>query len=667
MKNLAKASLWLLMTGMMLIVAASCDNPKSDNKVSVYTYGGNYGFIDKTGELVIEPIFDRVGGNVGYALSYINFSEGLASVKVGDKWGFIDQTGKMVIEPRFNDARAFSEGLARVRIGKKWGFIDKSGNVVIEPNFDDVRSFSEGLAGVKTGQWGFIDKSGKITIEPRFDDILCFSQGLARVGKYIEFDGYEKLYKYGFVDKAGNMVIKQEFDDAGSFTDDGLARVLIDDKWSFIDKNGSFAFDQTFDHVDDFSEGLASVLSEHRWGCIDKNGVFVIDPVYSYVGKFSEGLAEVQIDNPIDGLYGFIDKNGDMVIEAKYDWVFDFSEGLALVSVDGLSGFIDKSGNMVFNHNYKSNKYFHEGLCAVDIPCGYGLKTKDGFAITDPTYKYLEICPNGLVLAEKDYGEWGIIDQKGDTVLDFVYDHISYSRGKFYLENEDYEIGVADNNGKVIVEPMYESLAELYEFELIEDAYFHTLWRNKKGVSIERNGNLGISTTFTNAQGDTLVLATMYQQGCGWNAVRYLYNEDGSLRGFLSGGYGLPFCYDYSTYDSLAIDYGDKLDRINNDFIFDLAFDLDENKPYYVRFYFERDDEGRIIKVYDPILHFAIPTPYEGHFEYVVKPEAGFGVSDIDYGNIDMLFITSPNDPCNQHFKADTFNYYLPQLTHLRN
>ena len=32
------------------------------------------------------------------------------------KYGFIDKSGKVVIEQQFNDASAFSEGLARVAI-----------------------------------------------------------------------------------------------------------------------------------------------------------------------------------------------------------------------------------------------------------------------------------------------------------------------------------------------------------------------------------------------------------------------------------------------------------------------------------------------------------------------------------------------------------------------
>ena len=64
-------------------------------------------------------------------------------------YGYIDKSGKVVIEPQFDEERAFSEGLAQVEKDGKWGFIDKSGKVVIEPQFDWVSDFSEGLAKVR--------------------------------------------------------------------------------------------------------------------------------------------------------------------------------------------------------------------------------------------------------------------------------------------------------------------------------------------------------------------------------------------------------------------------------------------------------------------------------------------------------------------------------------
>jgi len=70
-------------------------------------------------------------------------------------------------KPQFDDARNFSEGLASVEIGDKWGFINKAGVMVIKPQFETpgILFFSEGLACVEVGDKDrFIDKTGKIVI-----------------------------------------------------------------------------------------------------------------------------------------------------------------------------------------------------------------------------------------------------------------------------------------------------------------------------------------------------------------------------------------------------------------------------------------------------------------------------------------------------------------------
>jgi hypothetical protein len=71
--------------------------------------GKKWGYIDKSGKIVIEPQFDWA----------LHFTEGLAAVKVKGKYGFLDQTGKMVIQPQYHEARNLSEGLAPVGIADK--------------------------------------------------------------------------------------------------------------------------------------------------------------------------------------------------------------------------------------------------------------------------------------------------------------------------------------------------------------------------------------------------------------------------------------------------------------------------------------------------------------------------------------------------------------------
>jgi hypothetical protein len=59
-----------------------------------------------------------------------HFSEGLAAVQIGGKWGYIDKTGKIVIEPRtLNSAKDFHNGLAYiVTKNGEHGYIDKAGS-----------------------------------------------------------------------------------------------------------------------------------------------------------------------------------------------------------------------------------------------------------------------------------------------------------------------------------------------------------------------------------------------------------------------------------------------------------------------------------------------------------------------------------------------------------
>ena len=97
------------------------------------------------------------------------FSEGLAPVLSFNKLGFIDRTGKVVVEPMFRETSGFSEGLAAVKIigsdGRYvWGYIDRAGRFAIAPQFREAHPFAGGLARVATaeGEKQLIDGTGKV-------------------------------------------------------------------------------------------------------------------------------------------------------------------------------------------------------------------------------------------------------------------------------------------------------------------------------------------------------------------------------------------------------------------------------------------------------------------------------------------------------------------------
>ena len=82
------------------------------------------------------------------------FSEGLAAVQEGlvYKWGFIDKTGKIVIPYKYERVRNFSEGVAVVRLHNKWGAIDTKGTEIVPCIYDTRNEASIAISNPKAAE-----------------------------------------------------------------------------------------------------------------------------------------------------------------------------------------------------------------------------------------------------------------------------------------------------------------------------------------------------------------------------------------------------------------------------------------------------------------------------------------------------------------------------------
>ncbi|MBW7477868.1 WG repeat-containing protein, partial [Paenibacillus oenotherae] len=110
------------------------------------------GYINKEGELVISSTLFSSG---------CKFAEGLAPARYYStrKWCFINPSGDIVIEPIYESVGFFSEGLCTFKRNEKTGYINKTGDVVIPPLFDFASDFYEGTAYVVVGErYGIINK-----------------------------------------------------------------------------------------------------------------------------------------------------------------------------------------------------------------------------------------------------------------------------------------------------------------------------------------------------------------------------------------------------------------------------------------------------------------------------------------------------------------------------
>lgn len=264
-----------------------------------------WGYISGT-EYAINPQYEDA----------LPFSEGLAAVKTGDLWGYINTEGDYVIEPKFESASTFCEGLACVSIIStssdglpmwKWGFIDKTGEFVIKPQFEGAQDFSEGLAPIRVsflGKWGYIDNTGKIVIDPQFEDASDFTEGLAAVEI--------RKGEWGYINKNGDLVIKPRKALFALPFSCGIGHFLIKspNKDISVDTTGAI-IDVDFNSI--LVDGIATIVIDNKYGYVDRQGNILISPQFDEAHLFDGNYAPVRIDD----CWGLVDKSGNVLWRTK--------------------------------------------------------------------------------------------------------------------------------------------------------------------------------------------------------------------------------------------------------------------------------------------------------------------------------------------------------------
>lgn len=491
-----------------------------------------YGFLNTIGQFIFPPILKSeqiiaYHSNIGdFDDNLYQFIEGRYPLKRESDGliGFIDQTGEFVIEPQYHSVSGFHEGVSAVCQGailddrRGCGYINPNGDVLMPLNSSLISPFHNGIAWVKKLPSGslqsVINQSfQRLTEHDQVDMVGNFDWQYART-EWSTNSGLVPARIPGCMHPPEPLPpeVDDNISDNGSFDDsipEYTGPTVGTGTWGYLDViNGGFAIEPAFCSFDRSSSATyfiddrafvlthpndASISSRwrDRWAMIDPRGNIIDNygdadlPIYvsdsaenveyksgyyrtrrDWEGFQEEGLLPVASAslNP-DKLprFGYIDREGRWAIPPQFASVNHFQEGLALVQdlETETHGFIDKSGNYVIpptfvreKNNFEQSQGFTQGLAAMPDENGWwGYINRQGKMVIAPQFAKAEaFWKQGYAKVTLEDKTLNLIDRSGDLIFnqpvdEFVITEIARVDDEFIRvilekEQEDQEQSV---------------------------------------------------------------------------------------------------------------------------------------------------------------------------------------------------------------------------------
>lgn len=372
--------------------------------------------------------------------SSLNEKDKTILVKLGEYWHKLDTNGILSKNKIKCDNLMcfFNSNLIVITQNNKEGVVDSNFNVIIEPKYNTVEPYlyNENLMVYQPFTEGetiyyrpaILDLKGNIVLDFKYDDLTIISlEPFLLIAKTNN--------KYGVINLKDEVIIPFEYEYLKPHNE--RSKYLIAEKeysnFGIIDINNNiiipfekycrmqFLSDETFiKSYDKFTHYENLIFDFNNNKVCDTKFKFIKYPDYDsdIIG------ATTDFEN-----WGYIDKYGNTIIDFKYKDIHDFVGSYAFVAKDLTEknhGLIDKNSNEI-------------------------LPFKFGF-VAPLEVKALN---NGEMFIIGQNGKFGIVDKKGNAVIDFIYDYIIESMGylivtykdKYGIFNSDFSpLGIKEVN-----------------------------------------------------------------------------------------------------------------------------------------------------------------------------------------------------------------------------
>ena len=397
---------------------------------------GNYGVIDKNGDIVINPEYTNIVIPNPEKAVFICYND--ENTKVLNQNQEQIYTEYSNIQPiRLKNIASdlmYEKNVLTYEQDGKIGLMNLEGEAIAKPIYESIDGlpYKEGELLVKQeGKYGVINNKGNELVKAEYDQIAVDNYTTEDVGYknagYIVSNTTENGYRYGYIDVNGNVILTPEYNEISRIVD------IKDDANVYLitAQNGQYGM---------FKNNEQVIKNEYQSIAYNsENGTLTLEKTK----RFGVATIDGNIIIPIE--FTQIDSTG------MYIYATDVDGNIQVYQKDGTKAEVDNTVYILEteNENYKIKIDNAQGSA-------YSILDKDGNQLTTANYAYIDYLYDNYFIVSVTGGKVGVINDKEEPIIEIKYDSIEKLEGTNYIVTR-----LSENNSAQIYDRNLKQLCDM--------------------------------------------------------------------------------------------------------------------------------------------------------------------------------------------------------------
>ena len=488
---MSKKKIFLITLSVILIIAIIAGIAtfvvlkKSENdrnyaieKIDKYNYfvlktNNNYGVIDNNGNTIIDAEYEKmIIPNPTKDVFVCNKGEEtfILNSKKEKLFEEYDSVEPIKLKNIASDLM-YEKSVLKYKANEKYGLINFDGKALTKAIYDNIDSISykEGELLVKQEEkYGVINIKGKTMIKTQYDNITSDDYSNEKDGYksagYIVANKSEDGYKYGYIDNKGKLQLPIEYNE--------ISRVIEiqneNEIFLIARKNGQYGL---------LKNGKEVLGYEYQAIEYDENSkIFVLEKTKKFGIANSEGKIIVPVE------YTDLELKGEYIYVKKDENEYVYDKNGKAVNID-----YNKSIIQTDNNDYKIT------ITVNNDKSLYGIADSNNKQIVEEKYLYIEYVYGNYFIACGEDGKLGVIDDKGNIVIELNNDVVEKVQGKNIIQVSDL-----NSNTTSLYSSNMKKTIELTSPTLENEENYLKIYNDKELKYLDQDGNIIENTKILN-------------------------------------------------------------------------------------------------------------------------------------------------------------------------